>query len=43
VVGDKALHPTTPASADGWQQRVLALVLFVVCFVAAGWVWSQGG
>jgi cytochrome b len=43
VHGDKALHPATPASADGWQQRVLALVLFVVCFVAAGWVWSQGG
>lgn len=43
VAGDKLLPPGTPASADGWRQRVLALVLLVVCFFAAGWVWSQGG
>ncbi len=41
--GDKALPPATPASADGAVQRVLALVLLLACFGAAGWVWSLGG
>lgn len=43
VGGDKLLPPGTPASADGWRQRVLALVLLLLCSFAAGWVWSQGG
>jgi cytochrome b len=43
VGGDKPLPATTPASADGWPQRVLALVCLVLCFAAASWVWSQGG
>lgn len=41
--GDKPLPADTPASADGTAQRVLALVLLLVCFGAAGWVWSLGG
>lgn len=35
--GDKPLPPGTPASADGWRQRVLALALAALC----GWgVWQ---
>ena len=40
--GDKVLPAAVPASADGATQRVLALVLLLVCFGAAGWVWSLG-
>ena len=42
VLGDKDLPAGTPASADGWKQRVLALVLLVVSWAFAGWVWSRG-
>lgn len=41
--GDKPLPAGTPPSADGTTQRVLALVLLLACFGAAGWVWSLGG
>ena len=40
--GDKPLPAATPASADGWQQRVLALALAAVCVGLAGWVWKLG-
>lgn len=43
LVGDKALPPGTPASADGPAQRALALVLAVLCGLAAAWVASLGG
>ena len=43
VLGDKDLPASTPASADGWKPRVLALVLLVVSWAFAGWVWSRGG
>lgn len=40
--GDKPLPPHTPASADGRPQRVLALLLVVVCAGLATWVARQG-
>lgn len=43
VLGDKHLPAGTPASADGWKQRVLALLLLVLSWAFAGWVWSRGG
>ena len=43
VWGDKDLPRGTPASADGWKQRLLALLLLVVSWAFAGWVWSRGG
>ncbi len=43
VLGDKDLPAGTPASADGWKPRVLALLLLVVSWAFAGWVWSRGG
>jgi cytochrome b len=43
LAGDKALPTGTPASADSWRQRLLAFVCLVLCWAAAGWVWSQGG
>lgn len=43
VLGDKDLPAGTPASADGWKQRVLALLLLVASWAFAGWVWSRGG
>jgi cytochrome b len=42
VVGDKALPPGTPASADGLSQRLLAAVLLAVCAGGAAWVASLG-
>lgn len=37
LLGDKPLPPGTPASADGWHQRGLALLLAALC----GWgVWQ---
>jgi cytochrome b len=43
VVGDKPLPSGTPASADGMPQRLLALVLLVLCGAGAAWVMSLGG
>jgi hypothetical protein len=43
VLGDKDLPAGTPASADGWKPRVLALLLLLVSWAFAGWVWSRGG
>jgi cytochrome b len=43
VVGDKPLPAGTPASADGMPQRLLALVLLVLCGAGAAWVMSLGG
>ena len=40
LVGDKPLPSTTPASADGLPQRLLALVLLLVCATGAAWVAS---
>lgn len=42
LAGDKVLPPGTPASRDGLAQRVLALVLLLVCFAGVGWVYQQG-
>lgn len=42
LAGDKLLPPGTPASADGWQQRLLAGAVLLLCFAAVGWVWKQG-
>lgn len=43
VRGDKLLPAGTPASADGMQQRVLALVLALACGGLVAWVMKQGG
>ncbi len=43
VVGDKPLPAGTPASADGWPQRLLALALLAVCAGAVTWVVRLGG
>jgi cytochrome b len=43
LVGDKELPAGTPASADGWKQRLLALAMLVLSWAFAGWVWSRGG
>lgn len=40
--GDKWLPPGTPASADGWAQRVLALLLVALCAGLAAWVAALG-
>ena len=40
LVGDKPLPSTTPASADGLPQRLLALMLVLVCGAGAAWVAS---
>jgi cytochrome b len=42
ISGDKPLGPEVPASADGAPQRLLALVLAVVCVAGAAWVTSLG-
>ena len=42
VVGDKALPAGTPASADGARQRLLALLLALLCGGGAAWVLSLG-
>jgi cytochrome b len=42
LVGDKLLPPGTPASADGWPQRLLAAAVLLLCLAAVGWVWKQG-
>jgi cytochrome b len=43
VDGDKALPAGTPASADGLPQRLLALVLAVVCAAGVGWLVKLAG
>jgi len=40
--GDKALPAGTPASADGWPQRLLALVLLALCAAAVSWTVRLG-
>lgn len=40
--GDKPLPTDTPASRDGWAQRLLALALFAACLGVMGWVQSLG-
>lgn len=40
--GDKTLDFEAPASADGWRQRVLALVLVGACALLAWWVHGLG-
>jgi cytochrome b len=42
VHGDKHLPADTPASADGWRTRLLALVLFVASTALVSWVWKLG-
>jgi cytochrome b len=41
--GDKPLPAGTPASADGWPQRLLALVLLALCSGFVTWVVRLGG
>ena len=40
IVGDKPLPPGTPASADSWATRGLALVLAALCAGGVAWVVS---
>lgn len=40
--GDKLLPADTPASADGWGQRLLALVLVGLCAGVVAWVLKLG-
>ncbi len=40
--GDQVLPSGTPASADGWRQRLLALVALVACAAVVAWVIQQG-
>ncbi len=42
LAGDKLLPQGTPASADGWPQRLLAGAVLLLCLAAVGWVWKQG-
>jgi cytochrome b len=43
VSGDKQLPASTPASADGAPQRLLAVVLLALCIGLAWWVSKQAG
>ena len=40
--GDKALPAGTPASTDGWPQRLLALVLLALCAAVVSWTVRLG-
>ena len=40
LLGDKHLPSTTPASTDGLPQRLLALLLVMICAAGAVWVAS---
>lgn len=42
LVGDKWLPPGTPASADGAAQRMLAVVIVMLCAMLAFWVSTLG-
>ena len=39
--GEKLLPPGTPASADGWGQRVLALLIVLAGLTLAAWISRQ--
>ncbi|MBU6259386.1 MAG: cytochrome b/b6 domain-containing protein [Burkholderiales bacterium] len=41
--GDKALPPATPASADGWAMRLLALAWAAACAALGVWIYGLGG
>lgn len=41
--GDKTLPAGTPASADAWRERLLALVLALLCAALVSWVVKLGG
>jgi cytochrome b len=41
--GDKTLPTATPASADTWAQRLLALVIVAVCAAGVTWLVRLGG
>ncbi len=41
--GDKVLHEPATASADGWRQSTLALLLLLVCAAAVRWLVGLGG
>ena len=41
--GDKLLPAGTPASADGWPQRLLAAALLALCAGSVAWVAGLGG
>lgn len=43
VLGDKPLPAGTPASADHWTARSLALVVMALCAAGVAWVVSLGG
>jgi cytochrome b len=43
LVGDRLLPPGTPASEDGWRQRLLALVLALASAAGVAWVLRIGG
>ena len=43
VTGDKILPARTPASADGWGHRLLALALAAACAAGVVWVVRLGG
>lgn len=40
--GDKLLPAQTPASADGWGQRLLAVVILALCAALVAWVLQLG-
>lgn len=42
ITGDKPLPNDTPASADGWTQRLLAAVLIGLCALLVAWVLQFG-
>lgn len=43
LLGDKPLPAGTPASADHWTARGLALVVMALCAAGVAWVVSLGG
>jgi len=43
AVPARASAQPLPTSRDGAAQRLLALVLFLLCLALGGWVWSLGG
>lgn len=43
ILGDKDLPPDTPASADHWAARGLALAVLTLCGAGVSWLVSLGG